>query len=63
MLRCKLCFLMLDQIADVRLDPHKMRHMAPAVMDGCDRQVVDEWIAILLVVQQLDNARLACRVE
>lgn len=54
---------MVDQVADVRLDPHKVCHMSPAVMDGCDRQVVDERVAVLLVVQQLDDARLACTVQ
>lgn len=40
-----------------------MCHMAPAVMDGSDRQIVDERVAVLLVVQQLNDAWLACRVD
>ena len=37
--------------------------MSPAVMDWRDGQVVDERVAILLVVQQLNNAGLACMVS
>lgn len=53
---------MVHQVTNVRLDAHKVRHMAPAVMDRRNGQVVDERIAILLVVQQLNNAWLACRI-
>lgn len=52
-----------DQVADIGLDPHKVCHMAPAVMNGCDGQVVDERITILLVVQQLNYAWLACTMR
>ena len=62
-LGCQLCFLVIHQVADVRLNPHKVGHMALAVMNGCDGQIVDERIAILLVVQQLNNAWLACRAD
>lgn len=56
----KLSLFVIHQVANIRLDPNKVCHMAPAVMDGRDRQVVDERIAIFLVVQQLNNAWLTC---
>ena len=38
-----------------------MCHMAPAVMNRRDGQVVDERVTVLLVVQQLNNTGLACK--
>ena len=60
MLSCQLSLLVIDQITNVWLDSHKVGHMTSDVMNGCDRQIVDERVTILLVVQQLHNTWLAC---
>lgn len=63
MLSSQLSLFVLHQVADIGLDAHKVGHMAPAVMNGCDGQVVDERITILLIVQQLNYAWLACTIR
>lgn len=50
MLSSQLSLLVIHKVADIGLDPHKVCHMAPAIMNGCNGQIVDERITVLLVV-------------